>query len=79
MSVDIWAGVEENQKSEMEYIELTPELKDLAAEAARTMVLPRWLIRAAVPDSEAHRIYNLKVAPIVKTKINADGQAEGVK
>ena len=54
----------ENQKSEMEYIELTPELKDLAAEAARTKVLPRWLIRAAVPGSEAHRIYNLKVAPI---------------
>ena len=72
-------GVDENVAAGMEYIEFTPELKDALRQASLTKVLPNWVERTGGPDSEAVRIYNEKVAPILKVRVNAEGQAEEIQ
>ena len=72
-------GIDENVSAGMEYIEFTPELKDALRQASLTRVLPRWVERTGGPDSEAVRIYNEKVAPLLKVRVNAQGQAEEIK
>ena len=63
----------------MEYIEFTPELKDALRQASLTKVLPNWVERTGGPNSEAVRIYNEKVAPLLKVRVNAQGQAEEIQ
>ena len=72
-------GVQENIAGGMQYIQLTPELKDLARQAALTSVLPQWVNRAGGPVSEAARIFNAKVAPIVKMEITDEGEARDLE
>ena len=76
-ALTIWDedGIKENEEAGMEIIEFTPELEKLMREAALTKVLPNWIQRAGGPNSEAARIYNEKVAPIVKVEITAEGKA----
>lgn len=80
-ALTIWDrdGIEENRRGGMEIIEFTPELKALMREAALTRVLPNWIQRAGGPNSEAARIYNEKVAPILKVEITAEGQAREIQ
>jgi hypothetical protein len=42
-------------------------------------VLPRWVERTGGADSEAVRIFNEKVSPIVGVKINPDGTASKIE
>jgi TRAP-type C4-dicarboxylate transport system substrate-binding protein len=80
-ALTIWDkdGIEENKEAGMEIIEFTPELKKLMREAALTKVLPNWIQRAGGPNSEAARIYNEKVAPILKVEITAEGKAREIQ
>ena len=42
-------------------------------------VMPGWVERAGGPDSEAVKLFNEKVSPVVGDKINDDGTAAKVK
>ena len=59
----------------MEHIPFTPEIKKAIKEAVLDRIVPNWATRAGGYDSEAVKIYNAKVAPIVGVKINPDGSA----
>ena len=63
----------------MEYIPFTPELKEGIRKAALERIVPNWAKRAGGPDSDAVRLFNEKVAPIVGVKILPDGTAEEFK
>ncbi len=77
-ATSIWDqnGIDENVAGGMEYIEFTPEMKALMRAAALEHVLPNWISRAGGPDSEAARIYNDKVAPLLRVRVKPDGSAE---
>ena len=72
-------GVQGNIEKGMELVKITPELKELARRASLTREFPEWIERVGGLSSEAVAIYNEKVAPILKVKIAADGQAIEVK
>jgi TRAP-type C4-dicarboxylate transport system substrate-binding protein len=68
-------GVKRNVSAGMEHIELTLELKELMRTATLKSALPNWVRQAGGPKSNAVKIFNQKIAPIVKVKITADGAA----
>ena len=63
----------------MVHAELSPEIHDAMLQAHLNSVLPRWVERAGGPDSEAVRLFNEVVAPIVGVNINPDGSAAEVE
>lgn len=69
-------GIYENVANGMEYNEFNDELIESMRQAAITKVLPNWIARAGGPDSEAARIYNEKVAPLLRVRVLPDGTAE---
>ena len=64
-------------------VEYTPFSSDLRAHefdlALLQHVLPGWVERAGGSDSEAVKLFNEKVSPIVGVKINDNGTASKVK
>ena len=48
----------------------------LMKDAAVNLILPQWVKRTGGPDSDAVRVFNEKVAPILGVRVLADGSAE---
>ena len=48
----------------------------LMKDAAVNLILPAWVERTGGPDSDAVRVFNEKVAPILGVRVLADGSAE---
>ena len=69
-------GIDENVANGIEYIEFNDELVESMRQAAINVVLPNWIDRAGGPDSEGAKIYNDKVAPLLRVRVLADGSAE---
>jgi len=75
--VDEWVkeGVDENVAGGMEYIEFTPEIKAALRVAAIEKVVPNWVERVGGADTDAVRMYNQYVAPLLGVSIDANGNA----
>ena len=75
--LDDWTkeGIDENVARGMEYIEFTPEVKDALRQAAMDKMIPAWVIHAGGPDSDAVKMFNTYVAPILGISIDANGRA----
>ena len=69
-------GIDENVAAGMEYIPFNDELVESMRQAAISKVLPQWIKRVGGPDSEGARIYNEKVAPLLRIRVLPDGSAE---
>lgn len=67
------AGVEVLVMVGMEYADFSPEMVENLRTASETSVLPAWVKRTGGPESEAARLFNSKIAPIVGVRINSDG------
>lgn len=74
---DVWdpAGITNNVDGGMEFVPFTQELKDALKQASIDVVIPNWVGRNGGPDSEAAKMFNEHVGPIVGVTINADGSA----
>ena len=72
-------AVEENIAEGMELVEFTDEMKAAQRRSAIENVVPGWVDRVGGPNSEAARIFNELVAPIVKVTINPDGTASATE
>ena len=74
---DVWdpAGITNNVDGGMEFVPFTQELKDALKQASIDVVIPNWVDRNGGPDSEAAKMFNEHVGPIVGVTINADGSA----
>ena len=68
-------GKRENIEGGMEFIEFTDEIKALLKKAAMEEVVPAWVDRVGGPTSDAVKLYNDLVAPILGVTIDANGQA----
>ena len=75
LAADEWErdGIIGNIIGGMNYSALTPEVHDAIFEANLVSVLPRWVDRAGGPHSEAVRIFNDIIGPIIDVQIYADG------
>jgi len=69
------SGVDDNVAGGMEYIEFTPEIKTALRKASIEQVIPNWVDRVGGVDTDAVRMYNTFVAPLLGVSIGADGQA----
>jgi len=69
------SGVEDNVAGGMEYIEFTPEIKDALRKASIEQVVPNWVERVGGVDTDAVRMYNEFVGPLLGVMIGPDGQA----
>jgi hypothetical protein len=49
------------------------------SETAINSILPNWVNRAGGYDTEAVRIYNEKVAPILGIEVTPDGKAKKIQ
>ena len=68
-----WNLVEETERTGMTHIEMSPDLRRLAREAAFSTVLPNWITRSGGRNSEAAKIYNDKVVPILNHAATSQG------
>jgi TRAP-type C4-dicarboxylate transport system substrate-binding protein len=68
-------GVDENVAGGMEYIEFTDEIKTALRKAAMEQVVPNWVERVGGPDTDAVKMYNEYVAPLLGVSIDSNGQA----
>ena len=74
---EVWTG--RLVDAGLEYIEFTPEMKEIQANKAVPIhVLPNWIKRVGGPDTDIVRLFNEKIAPIVGLKINDDGTTSPV-
>ena len=75
--VDVWdpKGIEDNVAGGMEFIEFTPELKAALKQASIDVVVPKWVERNGGPDSNAVKMFNELVAPILGVSIDSNGKA----
>jgi TRAP-type C4-dicarboxylate transport system substrate-binding protein len=80
-ALSIWnqKGVDKNTAAGMEYIELTPELKELMRTAALANALPDWVERAGGPRSNAVKVFNKKGAPILRIEITEKGKVREIE
>lgn len=69
------SGVEDNVAGGMEYIEFTQEIKDALRKASIEQVVPNWVERVGGVDTDAVKMYNEFVAPLLGVSIGPDGQA----
>ncbi|MCH8801891.1 MAG: TRAP transporter substrate-binding protein DctP [Chloroflexi bacterium] len=74
---DVWdpAGIAENIAGGMEYIEFTPELVAALRQASIDVVIPNWVNRNGGPTSDAVKMFNDFVSPIIGVTIDANGKA----
>ena len=66
-------AIDENTEGGMTHSPLSPEIHDVIFQANLYSVLPRWVERAGGPHSEAVRIFNEIIGPIIDVQIYADG------
>ena len=66
-------AIDRNVAEGMVYIPFTTEVADGLRQAVLEKVLPGWVARVGGPESEGVRLFNSKVAPIVKVRVNPDG------
>ena len=71
-------GIDANVADGMEHNDFAPEVKAAIRQAALDRIVPNWVARAGEPDSEAVKLFNEKVAPIVGVQVTADGKAEEI-
>ncbi len=74
---DVWdpAGITDNVAGGMEYIEFTPELTAALRQASIDVVSPNWVDRSGGPNSDAVKMFNDFVGPIIGVTIDANGKA----
>ena len=72
-----WEGeaIDENVKGGIVHSPLSLEIREAMFRANLNNVLPRWVERAGGPHSEAVRIFNEIIGPIIDVHINPDGFA----
>ena len=77
-SLDLWIeeGYDLMEQEGIPVSDFTPRMKDAIKQAATDRILPNWVNRAGGYDTEAVRIFNEKVAPIVGIRVTPDGKAE---
>ena len=68
-------AIDENVEGGMIYSPLSPDVQEALFQANLDSVLPRWVERAGGPHSEAVRIFNEIIGPIIDVHINPDGFA----
>ena len=68
-------AVDGNTAGGMVHAELPPEIHEAMFQANLDSVLPRWVERAGGHHSEAVRIFNEIIGPIIDVHINPDGLA----
>ena len=61
------------------YAPFSDRVQERMRKSAIENVVPRWVERIGGPDSEAARLFNRVVSPIVDVKINDDGSVSAVK
>ncbi len=78
---DVWdqEGIGNAEELGMEYSPFTPEMEARISETAINSILPNWVNRAGGYDTEAVRIYNEKVAPILGIEVTPDGKAKKIQ
>ncbi len=69
-------SVEANVESGMIHRPFSDEVQTKMREVALNVILPNWVERTGGPDSDAARLYNDKVAPILGVAISPDGTAK---
>ena len=69
-------AIDDNVADGLIHQEFSPEIKRALKDAAINQVIPQWVKRAGGPDSEAAKLFNDKLSPIVNVRILPDGTAE---
>ena len=74
---NVWdpAGIKDNVDGGMEFIEFTPELKTALKQASIDVVIPNWVERNGGPNSDAVKMFNDFVSPIIGVTIDSNGKA----
>ena len=74
---NVWdpAGIKDNVDGGMEFIEFTPELKTALKQASIDVVIPNWVERTGGPNSDAVKMFNDFVSPIIGVTIDSNGKA----
>ena len=77
-SLDVWVeeGYDLMEQEGIVVSDFTPRMKEAIQQAAVDIILPNWVSRAGGYDTEAVRIFNEKVAPIVGIRVTPEGTAE---
>lgn len=78
MLKNVWSveGIQINVDQGMEHIAFSPEIEAKLREIALDSIVPNWVKRVGGYDTDAVRLFNDVVAPILGVKINPDGSAE---
>ncbi len=71
--------VDSNTGNGMRYAEFSYWIQDAMRQWTITDTIPRWVKRAGGPHSEAVRVFNEYVLPIVKVRVNPDGSASDIE
>ena len=74
---NVWdpAGIKDNVDGGMEFVEFTPELKAALKQASIDVVIPQWVERNGGPNSDAVKMFNDFVSPIIGVTIDSNGKA----
>ena len=74
---NVWdpLGITDNVAGGMEHIPFSQALKDAQRQAAIDVVIPNWVNRTGGPDSEAVKMFNEFVGPIIGVSIDSHGKA----
>ena len=74
---NVWdpLGITDNVAGGMEHIPFSQALKDAQRQAAIDVVIPNWVNRTGGPDSEAVKMFNDFVGPIIGVTIDSNGKA----
>lgn len=69
-------NIDLNVAAGLELRDWPEDVKPVLKETAINIILPNWVARTGGPDSEAVKIFNEKVAPIIRVRVLPDGSAE---
>jgi TRAP-type C4-dicarboxylate transport system substrate-binding protein len=69
-------NIQLNVDAGLELRDWPEEVKPLLRKTAIEVILPNWVSRTGGPESEAVKIFNEKVAPILRVRVLPDGTAE---
>jgi hypothetical protein len=69
-------NIQLNVDAGLELRDWPDEVKPVLKETSINIILPNWVQRTGGADSEAVKIFNEKVAPVIRVRVKADGSAE---
>jgi hypothetical protein len=69
-------NIQLNVDAGLELRDWLDEVKPVLKETSINIILPNWVQRTGGTDSEAVKIFNEKVAPVIRVRVKADGSAE---